>query len=96
MKKLIRSKATRSFLTKDGRWTQRIPEAWQISDVIQAVQATAQLNVDDLEIYYSFNEEETSEWDFTVPFGPSLNQTPLEHLRSRGPEHSQKMRNSSN
>jgi hypothetical protein len=67
MRKLIRSKATRHFLTKNGHWTSKVdyaalfPEGSMVSDAIKKFQ------LHDVELYYLFGKHGTSEYDFTIP-----------------------------
>ena len=64
VKKLIRNKATRAFLTEDGAWTDDIEKARQFMGAEGASVATKQFNIQNVELYYSFNDPR---WDFTLP-----------------------------
>ena len=66
MKKLIRSIATGAFLAEEGGWTNQVFRSREFPDSSQAARAKDTLQLEDVELYYSFDEE-VSEWDFTLP-----------------------------
>ena len=53
LRKLIRSKATKSFLTQDGTWTNDIASAAVFGDRSAAVGARDQFHLEEVELYYS-------------------------------------------
>ncbi len=67
VKKLIRAKTTKRFLTKDGRWTDDLARAWSFRDTAEAHGARTKLQLLDVEIYYAFEEDRACEYDFTLP-----------------------------
>ena len=67
MKKLIRSKGTRVFLARDGQWTKNLEEALDCSNVQEAIAIKSKLKLEDVELYYSFHEEEAPQYDFFRP-----------------------------
>ncbi len=64
MRRLIRSKATRAYLTMDGAWTQNIADAALFADYAAAAAAKRRFELGEVELYYSFYELRESEWDF--------------------------------
>lgn len=65
MRRLLRSKANRAFLTKDGVWTRDLRQAWEFKETDEWLSAA--LDLKDVELYYSFDENLPSPLDFTVP-----------------------------
>jgi hypothetical protein len=65
MRKLLRHKCTRAFLTKDGAWAQDIHEALILSEPATPG-AVSGVQTGDLEIYYSFDDAHESQYDFAV------------------------------
>ena len=64
LSKLIRSKATRAFLTDDGLWTSTAASATHFHDCSLALDAARkfQLNENEVELYYLFNEDMPTEY----------------------------------
>ncbi len=57
-----------TFLTEDGGWTDDISQAWHFSRVESPSIAKERFNLKEVELYYSFKDEEIpSEWDFAIP-----------------------------
>ncbi len=69
MRKLIRSKATKAFLTKRGQWTNQIQKAAEFPDQAQAHAAVLKFHLLDVESYYSFSKSGLSRYDFAVALG---------------------------
>jgi len=69
MRKLIRSKATRRFLTTDGHWTGKVDNAGRFSDESLVRAAMQIFHLHDVELYYLFGEHATSEYDFAISLG---------------------------
>lgn len=68
MKKMIRSRVTHAFLTRDGNWTSDLSKAARIDDVYAATEVVIKLGLSDVELYYSFRDERLSQhWDFSHP-----------------------------
>ena len=69
LSKLIRSKATKSFLTKDGLWTNNVENAAHFHDRSLALAAARKfhLSEEEVELYYLFNEHTPTQYDFTLP-----------------------------
>jgi len=67
VRKLLRCKTTRAFLAKDGTWTRRISEAQSLSSYEVPTEVRSQRKVGELEIYFSFDETQESEYDFSMP-----------------------------
>ena len=67
LKKLIRSKATGSFLTKDGAWTADMAEASNFAGGAATTEARTKFQLVDCEIYYAFEDRSVSQYDFTIP-----------------------------
>ena len=66
MCKLIRSKATRDFLTTDGHWTSKVAKAERFPEQFLVDAAVKQFHLHDVELYYLFGEQGTSQYDFTI------------------------------
>ena len=69
MRKLIRSKTTRAFLTREGNWTNNFQKAWHFPDVSAALALNGQVSASEVELYYSFNPDRASRWDFALAGG---------------------------
>ena len=67
MRKLIRSKATRCFLTTDGHWTGKVENAARFPEESLVRAAVQKYQLHDVELYYLFWEDGTSQFDFTIP-----------------------------
>ncbi len=67
MTRLIRDKASRSFLTREGKWTNDPRNAWHLSGGHEAHLAQKQLNLQNVELYYCYEEDGTSSLDFVIP-----------------------------
>lgn len=68
MTKLIRKRATRAFLTNEGRWSLDPVRARRISDPSEATAVMHQLKLEGVELYYSFDDSRVcEEWDFAIP-----------------------------
>ena len=67
MRRLIRSKATRHFLTTDGHWTGKVEKAARFPEEPLARAAVQKFQLHDVELYYLFWEDGTSQFDFTIP-----------------------------
>jgi hypothetical protein len=68
MKKVIRERATGSFLTKSGEWTEEVTKAWPFENVAQALRARHQFNLQNVELYFFISEDQRGHaWDFAVP-----------------------------
>jgi hypothetical protein len=65
--KLIRDKASKSFFTEDGAWTDDPRAAWHLGSSLEAHMARRQFNLRNVELYYCYEDEQTSSWDFVVP-----------------------------
>ncbi len=67
LRKLIRCKTTKAFLTHDGGWTTDITRAAVFEDHAAAVAAKFQFHLGDaVDLYYSFDHHRQSQWDFTM------------------------------
>ena len=66
MKKFIRNKHTHAFL-KDGHWAEGIEGATDFLTVDDARQATVDLYLKDVELYYLFGNSPSTEWDVITP-----------------------------
>ncbi len=66
MKRLIRNKTTGAFLTQDGKWTDDFHKAWDLPEYRQAFALRDQLGLRDVEVFYCYDDEATSETNFTV------------------------------
>jgi hypothetical protein len=67
MRKLIRCKRTQNFLTKDGTWSSDFQKAAEFADPPEAHAAVEQFQLQEVEMYYSFHEDATSQYDFAIP-----------------------------
>jgi hypothetical protein len=67
MIKLIRSKATNGFLTSDGNWTPTVENAARFPEESLARAAAKQFQLQDVDLYYLYWEDATSQHDFTIP-----------------------------
>ncbi len=85
MKKLIRSKTTKRFLTKEGGWTPDLCKAWAFQDGSEVQETRARLNLLDVETYYSFDEFGPSQYDFALPlFGGDIIETGFDRSKRGG------------
>jgi hypothetical protein len=66
LRKLVRSKTTKSFLTQDGAWTNDIASAAAFRDYSDVLAAKQKFHLDEVELYYSFDHPRQSQWDFTM------------------------------
>jgi hypothetical protein len=66
MRKLIRSQATKAYITKHGTWTKKMQEAAEFHDVAEAIAAKTKFSLKDVELYFAFHAKGQSEWDFTL------------------------------
>jgi hypothetical protein len=66
MHRLLRSKRTKAFLTAHGEWTDKIHNANHFPNHSLARVAVQKLQLRDMELYYSFNERATSQYDFAI------------------------------
>ncbi len=67
MRKLIRSKTTRCFLTTEGHWTGKVENAARFPEESLVRAAVQKYQLHDVELYYLFWEDGTSQFDFTIP-----------------------------
>ncbi len=68
MRKLIRSRATKAFLTLDGSWTDDLQNACDFTGQdLRSVQAGHPLQ--QIEVYYHFGPNGPSQYDFTISAG---------------------------
>ena len=72
VKKLIRNRRTKQFLTETGQWTSDLSRAWVAPSGVSPLEQTRKLNiVGVVEIYYSFSDcFEFSPWDFAISLDP--------------------------
>lgn len=70
MRKLIRCISTQAFLTKECTWTKHIHKACHYPD-FSAQAARTQFPEQDLQVYYSFDPNNESKWDFSLAFSYS-------------------------
>ncbi len=66
MRKLIRSRTKRAFLTQEGSWTPDPQQAREV-DLPKALRIEQQLGLHDAELYYHFDGHYSSEYDFGIP-----------------------------
>ena len=66
IRKLIWRKASQSYLAEGGDWTSDIQQARAFADFCAAHEAATQFPADTVEIYYSFDPHEPSQYDFTT------------------------------
>jgi hypothetical protein len=66
MSKLVRSKATSQFLTIHGLWTDKIENAARFANQLLAQAAVHTFGLHNVELYYLFDEQATSQYDFTI------------------------------
>jgi hypothetical protein len=67
MRRLIRSKATNTFLTTTGDWTPDLARAKAFADRYSVVMAKRHRFLQEVEAYYSFDLHRRSFWDFALP-----------------------------
>ena len=67
MRKLIRSAETNAFLTTDAVWTHDLEKARPFATSNAAQTAMHELQLRAVELYYSFDETQKSQWDFVLP-----------------------------
>src|SRR5262245_30328350 len=66
MGRLIRSKATKAFLTLDGQWTDQIAMPAHLPNQMMALAAIKKFHLQDIEFYYALHQGKASEHDFTI------------------------------
>ena len=66
-RKLIRSRATRHFLTANGHWTGKVENAAWFPEESLVRAAVQKFQLHDVELYYLYFEDGTSQFDFTIP-----------------------------
>ncbi len=72
MRKLIRNQTTKLFLTLEGGWTNDPVKAWNIEQILDALNIANQLKLTDVELFYAFEERFGGRWDFSTPLNPSF------------------------
>jgi hypothetical protein len=65
MRRLIRSTITRLFLTESHQWG-TFAKAKSFQDPVQAAEHSNALNLANVELYYSFDEQKLSQYDFAL------------------------------
>jgi hypothetical protein len=65
LKRLIRHRETKKFFRR-GEWTADMALAQAFESIDQARGACEELNLHDVELYYSFGDGRPTEWDFAV------------------------------
>jgi len=65
--KLIRSSATKAFLTPDGSWTNQVQNAARFSKYSEVVAAVRQFQLQGVELYYMFSNEAPTAFDLSFP-----------------------------
>jgi hypothetical protein len=68
MRRLIKSKLSGLFLAESGEWAP-FAKARSFPDPVQAAQHSKALNLVDIELYYSFDERQPSQFDFVLSLG---------------------------
>jgi hypothetical protein len=66
MRKLVRSKVTRRFLTESGGWTPQVRDAAEFADFSHALGAVERFELRDVELYYLFSDKGPSGYDFCI------------------------------
>ena len=66
MRKLLRCKKTKAFLANDGTWTKDIENARSLVGDAAPEEARAQFPSREVELYYSFEQERESAFDFAL------------------------------
>lgn len=66
MRRLVRARASKAFLTNDGTWTPRIAAAAAFGTFSAVFAATRPFHSEEVEIYYSFDDRQRSQWDFAI------------------------------
>lgn len=64
--RLVRSKASKEFLTPGGTWTKDIEQAARFNNQILALEAIHKFQVSQAELYYLMGEQINPEYDFTL------------------------------
>ncbi len=67
MNKLIRHRATRAFLTKDGGWTHQPRKARALTGIHEAMALRDHLKLSNIELYYCTGDQPDPLSDFSVP-----------------------------
>ena len=67
MRRLIRSRRTQAFLTRQGAWTCELAKAAAFDNSATLLEAVRRFELHDVETYYSFHEHQPSQWDFAIP-----------------------------
>ncbi len=66
LRRLIRSKATKEFLTQDGGWTPLVEKAARFTSHEQARNVANQLKLENVELYHLCSQYRTTEFDYTL------------------------------
>jgi hypothetical protein len=67
VRRIIRSKLTRTFLAADGSWTDDISSALDFQNISAADAKKQELRLRDVEVFFYFNECKDRNLDFTLP-----------------------------
>jgi len=67
VRKLIRSRTTRHFLTTHGHWTAKVENAARFPEESLLRAAVQKFQLHDVELYYLYFEDGPSQFDFTIP-----------------------------
>ena len=66
MRKFVRNKATKAFLMADGKWTLDVRLARCFANMFLAHACVHEIHLEDAEIYYAFDRNKTSDYDFAI------------------------------
>ncbi len=69
MKKLVRHRVTKAFLTKEGAWTEDIGQARQFLSHLEARDEARRLGLNEVEFYFYFDDMHTRHFDFSFRSG---------------------------
>lgn len=67
MKKLLRHRLTKGFLTTKGAWTEDIAEARPFLDQFEARAEATRLGLNEVELYFCFDDCDSRHFDFSFP-----------------------------
>jgi hypothetical protein len=67
MHRLIRSKQTKAFLKPDFTWTLDICKAMHLAELLVPEALRERCRSFDIEMYYSFDDDRETKWDFALP-----------------------------
>ena len=67
MRKLVRHRVTKAFLTKEAGWTEDITQARQFLNHFEARDEVVRLGLCEVDFYFCYEDFDTRNFDFSFP-----------------------------